>query len=94
MFNVQAGSKLRAAGCLFICNFKVPKTNGMRSYTLKNIFVVGLLPASFNRLHKTPMGLQHILQDSDMPPATQTRAAKEAEKGFAATGKKYTPQKK
>ncbi len=39
--------------------------------------------------------IQNILQDSDMPPTTQTiAAAKEAEKTFTATWKKYTSQKK
>lgn len=53
------------------------------------------LRKELNTAFRTFSSIQNILQDSDMPPTTQViAAAKEAEKGFATTWKKYTSQKK
>jgi photosystem II stability/assembly factor-like uncharacterized protein len=55
----------------------------------------GELGKELNSSFRTFSSIQNILQDSDMAPTTQTiAAAKEAEKGFAASWKKYTSQKK
>lgn len=53
------------------------------------------LRKELNTRFRTFSIIQNILQDSDMPPTTQIIvAAKEAEKDFAATWKKYTSLKK
>ncbi len=53
------------------------------------------LRKELNTRFRTFSSIQNILQDSDMPPTTQIiAAAKEAEKDFAATWKKYMSLKK
>ena len=47
---------------------------------------------NFNTYSRTFSSIQNILQDSDMPPTTQTiKAAKDAEIGFAIMWAKWKP---
>ena len=47
---------------------------------------------NFNTYSRTFSSIQNILQDSDMPPTTQTiKAAKDAEIGFAIVWAKWKP---